>query len=556
MTAVWMLYATLVATLIAAATLLAERGVRALRWPARWLWMGAIAGSLIIPVVGLWMRGDAERPLERSMATSLVDPEAYTRSLSGDATSDHRQPTLMERAGARGMALAGALDAPFLALWALGSLAILGILALSAARLARAKREWQVALVDDQFVRISEDTGPAVVGFAPSEIVLPEWAVAMSPEQRAMLLAHEREHIRARDPLLLYAGLAALVLAPWNAALWWQLRRLRLAVEMDCDARVLRACSDVRAYGALLIEVGRRTVRAPLAAAAFSEPATHLERRIHMMLARPPRFRVLRALTLGVAGLALAFVACDMQAPMGPAPENEVALEELGANGKSFNVKDGVDGSRLHAAIREHFPELLREAGDTLWTLTFVQDHTGQIVQAHKQPYPRESASEEFLRRQAVELEATRARAAMRADRIEVRGGAGEVVLLGTAGTADTLAGELSLPSKVSRRRAEASGREERALLERELLKAATEARAALPADRTARDERIVLREVPVRRALGPRIPSSKVGGTDVFDKLDPDLIQSVEIIKGSAIEFPAATGGVIWIQLKQRMTF
>src|SRR5262249_58279568 len=26
---------------------------------------------------------------------------------------------------------------------------------------------------------------------------------------------------------------------PWNVALWWQRSRLRLAVEMDCDARVL-----------------------------------------------------------------------------------------------------------------------------------------------------------------------------------------------------------------------------------------------------------------------------------------------------------------------------
>ena len=31
----------------------------------------------------------------------------------------------------------------------------------------------------------------------------------------------------------------AVVLMPWNLPLWWQWRRLRFAIEVDCDARVL-----------------------------------------------------------------------------------------------------------------------------------------------------------------------------------------------------------------------------------------------------------------------------------------------------------------------------
>ncbi|UUZ52386.1 hypothetical protein LP419_22985 [Massilia sp. H-1] len=45
----------------------------------------------------------------------------------------------------------------------------------------------------------------------------------------------------ARDPQLLGLALLVLVAMPWNLPMWWQLRRLRHAIEVDCDARVLAA---------------------------------------------------------------------------------------------------------------------------------------------------------------------------------------------------------------------------------------------------------------------------------------------------------------------------
>ena len=72
----------------------------------------------------------------------------------------------------------------------------------------------------------------------------------------------------------------ALIAMPWNVALWWQLMRLRVAVELDCDARVLRD-ADARSYGDLLLEVARPRRRlALMGATAFAERASQLERRI------------------------------------------------------------------------------------------------------------------------------------------------------------------------------------------------------------------------------------------------------------------------------------
>ena len=45
----------------------------------------------------------------------------------------------------------------------------------------------------------------------------------------------------------------------------------RLAIELDCDARVLRRMPRVRAYALLLLELGARRSHLPFAVAAFAE---------------------------------------------------------------------------------------------------------------------------------------------------------------------------------------------------------------------------------------------------------------------------------------------
>src|SRR5260370_41000251 len=91
---------------------------------------------------------------------------------------------------------------------------------------------------------------------------------------------------------------------PGSLALWWQLMRLRVAVEMDCDARVLRH-ADARSYGALLLEVARPRRRASLVGMiAFAERATQLERRISVLA----RHRVATSRAARVAAIAVGLV--------------------------------------------------------------------------------------------------------------------------------------------------------------------------------------------------------------------------------------------------------
>lgn len=136
-----------------------------------------------------------------------------------------------------------------------------------------------------------------------------------SPEEQRLALAHECEHLHARDPLLLAAAWIAAALIPWNPAVWWMLARLRLAVELDCDARVLRRGAAPRSYGALLIELaaGRSGLRA--GALAFAEPPSHLERRLLAMTSHPSRFPLLRGSALAVVAALALLAACDAPLP-------------------------------------------------------------------------------------------------------------------------------------------------------------------------------------------------------------------------------------------------
>src|SRR5690606_39266273 len=131
--------------------------------------------------------------------------------------------------------------------------------------------EWREAEVDGEPVLLSADIGPAVVGMRRARIVMPAWVLGIDRELRRLLLLHEREHMRARDPQLLLAGLMLVAVLPWNPFVWLQFLRLRLAIEVDCDARVLRTSRDARGYGALLLEVGRQRSGGAALALAFGE---------------------------------------------------------------------------------------------------------------------------------------------------------------------------------------------------------------------------------------------------------------------------------------------
>jgi hypothetical protein len=358
-----------VGVLLSGGALALEKALRPLGRATRWVWAAALLLTLAIPAA-VRAFGDL-RPARVAGGDALTGARVVELKPGASLPRGSRPwwPEALDPAR---------LQRPLAGLWIGSSAAALLGLAAMAGALRRRRRAWSSTEVDGVPVLVSADVGPAVVGLLRSRIVLPRWAVDADERARALVLAHEQEHVRAGDPRLLAVALAGAVLTPWNPAVWWQLKRLRLAVEVDCDARVLRNRADVHAYGSVLLEVGRRTSRTRLAAsAAFAEPVSTLERRIRIMTAPRIRRPILRAAGFGAIAALLAAAACEAPMPT-MQPSTGGSRQVAGAQG-SFARSPLTP----RALLEQYYPQVLEKGMPEGDVIAFVFDAAGG-VQKHE----------------------------------------------------------------------------------------------------------------------------------------------------------------------------
>jgi beta-lactamase regulating signal transducer with metallopeptidase domain len=324
MIAAWMVYCALCALGFALAAVLAER-LLAGRGPVRHVWVVAVLLSVVVPAMAFRFSAPAATP---ASAVPVVDggqlPAAdVLDSVAGSpATVGARVTTTARRWSWR--ASIDAADTPLAIVWLTFSSALIAHFLCGMIALSWMRRWWRRDTVQGVDVLVSQTTGPALVGALSPAIVVPEWALSMDAAQIDLMLRHEQEHRRARDGQLLTLAHLALVVMPWNVALWWLLMRLRVAIELDCDARVLRD-ADARSYGDLLLEVARPRRRLMLmGATAFAERASQLERRIRAIGGGGGggrrRVRASRLTRIAVAGIAVVVVTAAWVAPRPPVP--------------------------------------------------------------------------------------------------------------------------------------------------------------------------------------------------------------------------------------------
>ena len=344
MIAVWMLYCLGIGLALSVAGFALERGLRYAGRPTRWAWVIAIVGAYVVPVAA-WLRPEA-------FATFAAPIPVVFESGPGLPTST--TSTTIDQPPPSAFSLAD-LDAPLRWGWGLVSFALVLTMATAALRLLAMRRRWRHGAVDGRDVLISSNVGPAVVGLWSPRVVLPEWALDLPAAERDLMLAHEEQHMRARDPAVIAAGFLLVLLAPWNVALWWQWRRLRLAVEIDCDRRVLAQGRSAPAYGELLIRVGERRSPRLLSVAAFGEPASFLEARIRRMVSATPRWRWLGAVAAVVAATAAFVVACETPRPLAPVESSAIpSANGLRARELSDSLSVRWQSDRLRPAIERY----------------------------------------------------------------------------------------------------------------------------------------------------------------------------------------------------------
>ena len=288
------LYVNLIAACLGIVGLLVEQALPASA-ARRWVWCAMIAASIVIPPV---YRAQHNAPI----ASLLPQPEHAAHGVAAgtplDAVWWTRTTSHDDVIGSLWLT-----SSAMIVLWGLAGAAHVAVL------LHRSRRSrGGTALVDGVPVIVTDTVGPATVGLWRSLVLLPRWVLALPDAERRYVVRHEDEHRRAHDAHLLFVASLTLILVPWNVALWWQLRRLHLAVEMDCDTRVVGALGDAPAYGDLLLKVAEASSRGPRLQPALLGGMGSLERRLTELVAPAHRGIARRAIAIAVACAVMAIV--------------------------------------------------------------------------------------------------------------------------------------------------------------------------------------------------------------------------------------------------------
>ncbi len=317
MIASWMLYALLVSLLLAAAAWTLEEVFRLRGLAVRFVWLGALLGTVAITAAApLRTRPPVVLHATESSSVAAARERPVAEGLAARAVASLRALRVELNRGLDSAAALGGRAGTGLALgWIALSSLMLAVTGATLLRSRHARRRWPVAELSGERVRVAPGVGPAVLGIRRPEVVVPAWLLAASPQEQRLVVIHEREHVRARDPLALLVGSVAAAVMAWNPAAWWMLRRLRAAVELDCDARVLRHGVRPQEYGAVLIDIAGRGPGLSMGAPALAGSPSILERRLRAMTMKLPRYARLRANLFGMLATAALASACETPLP-------------------------------------------------------------------------------------------------------------------------------------------------------------------------------------------------------------------------------------------------
>jgi TonB family protein len=303
MIAYGMLYTAAVGLPIMFAAMAIAAVLRRYGRPERAVWLVALSTAFALPVVAL-LDPLARLGLTGVGAASAPPPLPETGVIGLPAV-------VLVDGGPTGLGLAALL----LAAWILASAVLVIRWAVAAVRLAWASRTWSPRTIDGVSVWMTDKLGPAVAGTLKPRVLVPSWLLSLPGSQRSLVLLHEQEHIRARDPILIALARLARILAPWNPAVWVLSSRLVRAVELDCDRRVLRRNADVATYGRTLLTVSERRPDRLVAVAAFAETEAPLRSRILAMTTPSRTISVLALLSATVLGVVLMIGALEIPVP-------------------------------------------------------------------------------------------------------------------------------------------------------------------------------------------------------------------------------------------------
>jgi beta-lactamase regulating signal transducer with metallopeptidase domain len=217
------------------------------------------------------------------------------------------------------------------------------------------------------FTAQAKGQGPALIGLLHPRIVTPaDFDERYTEEERAIMLAHERAHLRQGDPLVNAAAAFLQCLCWFNPFVHAGIRALRIDQELACDAFVLASSrAPRRSYAQALIKTHIAREPAPLGCAWPPVSLDAMKERIAMLKRNlPSRTQTL----LGASAIALVGVfACA--AAWSAQPPNVVTTETR------FERDAHADKSAAHAR-------------DEIVRIVEVDEHAGVDVDTDEDDHP------------------------------------------------------------------------------------------------------------------------------------------------------------------------
>ncbi|MBZ5621137.1 MAG: hypothetical protein LAQ69_20785 [Acidobacteriia bacterium] len=229
-------------------------------------WSAALAGSLLIPALAAVLPG-LSVPLLRTAGPAA----AIQESIVADSALPGWSPTVQPSGGPRMPVGAGKPGKPFnwtamvLLVYFLGAGALLlrlsTGLALSRRLIGRSRATGRYLPGGLPIHESADMAAPATLGILRPMIVLPNDWREWEHSKLETILAHERSHVRRRDPAVQLVSAIHRALL-WYSPLSWFLhsRIVRLAEEASDDA-ALAAAGDRASYAAVLLDFMQRSVR-------------------------------------------------------------------------------------------------------------------------------------------------------------------------------------------------------------------------------------------------------------------------------------------------------
>ena len=181
--------------------------------------------------------------------------------------------------------------------------------------------------------------GPSVVGVITPRIVMPADTSAYTAEERALIRAHEREHVVRSDPRA--AALAAVLqaLGWFNPLVHLGVRVMRLDQELACDAAVLRRRPCDRAlYARTLLKTQLAAQTLPFGCYWPARGAHPLEVRIALLKDTRRHDGLTGPVLVATALFAGAVSAWSVQPPAPRHPAPILAMWEAAQKHRSMSV--------------------------------------------------------------------------------------------------------------------------------------------------------------------------------------------------------------------------